>query len=64
MKLSADAQEVYDLAVECDGVEIRTDDPFIDELRKSGLCDFGPPRGPGGKWVRMWPKELAEEDRS
>lgn len=64
MKLSADAQEIYDLAMVCGGVEIPTDDPFIDELRKSELCDFGPPRGPDRKWVRMWPKELEEEDRS
>lgn len=63
-KLSKETQEVYDLALQTGGVEIHLDGPYARELRKSGLCDFGTPRGPNKKWVRMWPKSLPQEQRA
>lgn len=61
--LSKEAREAYDLAIDCEGVEMHLDWDTTTELKASGLCDFGGARGPDRKWVRMWPKELDEEDR-
>lgn len=61
--LSQDAQDMYALAWECEGVEVCKGWTIYEELKNSGLVDFGSARGPDNAWVRMWPATMDEEDR-
>lgn len=62
--LSKEAAELYKETLDLGGIELHKEQRGISnvkELIDAKLVEFGPTRGPGGAWSRMWAVE--DEDR-